>query len=308
MLAENFIGGKVLFHGDSGQKIHNKWKFTNKPSCYAVDPTNWYMSEKLDGVRAFWNSETGFHSRNNNAFHAPLWFDSKMKSCCDKNWILDGELYIQGKDASFVSGTVRRKNSEKDWDTVCFFVFDIIGTEGNFEERTNFLKSLLSKCNDELSQFDDARITSNFIYLPQIKVKNMEHAYEFYKHIITSNGEGIVLKDSNSLYEHKRSHKLLKWKPVPTAEAKVIGFLEGTGKYKNKLGTFLVSNGKEFHLSGKMTDQFRSQYVFKNHKLDRILSDSVPHMNDYVTYEYMTLTSHGIPRQAVFVGLRILKD
>jgi DNA ligase-1 len=297
MLAENFVGGKVLFYGDSGKKMGNKWKFTNVPSYYAVDPTNWYMSEKLDGVRAIWNSQTGFHSKNNNAFHAPLWFDEKIKLCCNKNWTLDGELYIQGKDASFVSGTVRRKNSEKDWDRVCFFVFDIIGIEGNFEKRTKFLESLLTKCDDK-----------NFIYLPQIKIKNMEHAYEFYKHIITSSGEGIVLKDSNSFYEHKRSHKLLKWKPVPTAEAKVIGFVEGSGKYKNKLGTFLVSNGNEFHLSGKMTDQFRSQYVFVNHELHEILSDSVPHMNDYVTYEYMSLTSHGIPRQAVFVGLRISND
>jgi DNA ligase-1 len=299
MLAENFVGGKVLFHGDSGVKIGNKWKFTNTPSCYAVNPTNWYMSEKLDGVRAFWNSQTGFHSRNNNPFYAPEWFDAKMKQCVNRNWILDGELYIQGKDASFVSGTVRRKNSEKDWDRVCFFVFDIIGIKEDFEHRTKKLESILKYCND-----------TNFIYLPQIKVKSMEHAYEFYKHIINANGEGVVFKDSSSFYEHKRSHKLLKWKPVPTSEAKVIGFQEGTGKYKNKLGAFLVQleNGNEFHLSGKMTDEFRCQYVFKNHQLHEILSDSVPHINDYVTYEYMTLTSHGIPRQAIFVGLRIAKD
>ncbi len=299
MLAENFVGGTILFDGDSGVKIGNKWRFTNRPNFYAVNPVNWYMSEKLDGVRAFWSSKTGFLSRNNNPFHAPIWFDEKMRQCC-KDVILDGELYISGKDASFVSGTVRRKNSEKDWNRVCFFVFDIIGLEqDDFEKRTTFLKSLLKTCKDD-----------HFIYLPQIKVENMEHAYEFYKHIITSNGEGVVFKNTASLYEHKRSHNLLKWKPLPTSEAQVIGFKEGTGKYKNKLGVFEVKldNGIKFNLSGKMTDHFRSQYVFKNHELHEILSDSVPHINDWVTYEYMTLTIHGIPRQAVFLGLRILND
>ena len=50
-------------------------------------PVNWYMSEKLDGVRAFWNG-TDFYSRNNNIFQAPKWMKEKRP-----RFPLDGELW-----------------------------------------------------------------------------------------------------------------------------------------------------------------------------------------------------------------------
>lgn len=38
-----------------------------------TNPTGWWMSEKLDGVRAYWNGKC-FYSRLGNAFFAPSWF------------------------------------------------------------------------------------------------------------------------------------------------------------------------------------------------------------------------------------------
>lgn len=38
-----------------------------------TNPTGWWMSEKLDGVRAYWNGKC-FYSRLGNAFYAPSWF------------------------------------------------------------------------------------------------------------------------------------------------------------------------------------------------------------------------------------------
>src|SRR5262249_18432283 len=37
------------------------------------DPTGWWMSEKLDGIRAYWDGEA-FVSRLGNKFFAPDWF------------------------------------------------------------------------------------------------------------------------------------------------------------------------------------------------------------------------------------------
>ena len=45
------------------------------------------MSEKLDGVRAYWDGHN-FYSRNGNQFPAPDWFKEHMPSC-----ELDGELW-----------------------------------------------------------------------------------------------------------------------------------------------------------------------------------------------------------------------
>jgi DNA ligase-1 len=37
------------------------------------DPTGWLMSEKLDGVRCYWNGST-MYTRNGNVFYPPDWF------------------------------------------------------------------------------------------------------------------------------------------------------------------------------------------------------------------------------------------
>ncbi len=297
MLAESFNQpSDFVYPGDSGIKVQNKWQFSNQLTSYKINPKDWFMSEKIDGVRCFFSLENGFQSRSNNTFNTPDWFCSNLKEYQKlNNCIIDGELSIYGKDASFVSGTIRRKNSEKDWDKVIFYVFDIIGIDKIFRDRTKILYDLVKDCKDV-----------NIVYLPQYVCKNMDDAYQFYKQIVKQNKEGLVFKNPNSFYEFKRSNNLLKWKPIPTMEGKVIGFHEGSGKFKNKLGTFEIelSNNITFKLSGKMTDEFRSQYVFKNHKLSTILSEDVPHLNDIVTFEYMTLTIHGIPRQAVFIGKR----
>lgn len=46
------------------------------------DPTGYLISEKLDGVRAYWNG-TSFYSREGNPFYAPEWFTKRMpKDVC----------------------------------------------------------------------------------------------------------------------------------------------------------------------------------------------------------------------------------
>lgn len=41
------------------------------------DPTGYMISEKLDGVRAYWDG-TNFYSREGNPFYAPAWFTKRM--------------------------------------------------------------------------------------------------------------------------------------------------------------------------------------------------------------------------------------
>ena len=55
------------------------------------DPTGWLMSEKLDGVRCYWNGKDMF-TRNGNPFYAPTWWKEKLPKIA-----LDGELW-SGRD------------------------------------------------------------------------------------------------------------------------------------------------------------------------------------------------------------------
>ena len=53
-----------------------------------VDLAGWWMSEKLDGVRAYWDGH-GFMSRQGNRYHAPDWFVAGLPDVP-----LDGELWL----------------------------------------------------------------------------------------------------------------------------------------------------------------------------------------------------------------------
>ncbi len=54
----------------------------------------WWLSEKLDGVRAYWDGGR-FFSRQGNLFHAPDWFTEKLPPVP-----LDGELWLARRVSS----------------------------------------------------------------------------------------------------------------------------------------------------------------------------------------------------------------
>ena len=53
-----------------------------------VDPTGWLMSEKLDGVRCYWDG-TKMYTRTGNDFFPPQWFTDGLPV----DLALDGELF-----------------------------------------------------------------------------------------------------------------------------------------------------------------------------------------------------------------------
>ena len=144
----------------------------------------------------------------------------------------------------------------------------------------------------------------------------MDEAYKLYKTYIEKGAEGAMLRPSNSIYEYKRSKLLLKWKPSLDAEAIVIGYNEGMGRLKEKLGTFQVQlinditkkveKDKEFSLSGRLSDEFRNQYKFKDGKVIQApeKNDEYPIIGDKVTLTFMEYTDKGIPRQPIFQRIR----
>lgn len=57
------------------------------------NPKGWYMSEKLDGVRCYWNGKA-MYTRNGNLFYPPdYWIEGLPKNLC-----LDGELWSGRND------------------------------------------------------------------------------------------------------------------------------------------------------------------------------------------------------------------
>src|SRR5437588_1391444 len=102
-----------------------------------ADPAGWWLSEKLDGVRAYWDGKQ-FFSRLGNLYHAPDWFIAGLP-----NVPLDGELWLGRKQFQRAVSIVRRQDKNDLWKEMRFLVFDAPAVDGEFEQRLCFVQDLL---------------------------------------------------------------------------------------------------------------------------------------------------------------------
>lgn len=238
------------------------------------DVAGWWLSEKLDGVRAFWDGRR-FLSRQGNVFHAPSWFTAGLPT-----WPLDGELWLDRKRFQETVSIVRRQDQPDSWRHVSFVVFDAPAYDAPFEARTEFLEA---KFRQHSLLF--ARV------LPQCRCSNSNHLRDELARIEALGGEGLMLRQPQSRYEAGRSGTLLKVKSFHDDEALVIDHVPGRGRHKGRLGALLVRlpNGTEFSVGTGLSDAQR---------------ESPPTIGATITFRYQELTEGGVPRFPSFVSVR----
>ena len=103
------------------------------------------MSEKLDGVRCYWNGSK-LYSRNGNQFFAPQWFTDALP----KNIALDGELFTKRGDFQNIIGIVKAhdtKNSKGSWKDITYMVFDAPLLNQKFSKRLEAIEKELKGCD-----------------------------------------------------------------------------------------------------------------------------------------------------------------
>ena len=67
------------------------------------DPTGWLMSEKLDGIRCYYDGESKLYTRTGNPFYAPDWWKKNLPKIA-----MDGELWTRRDDFQGLSSIVRK--------------------------------------------------------------------------------------------------------------------------------------------------------------------------------------------------------
>lgn len=240
-----------------------------------VDVARYWVSEKYDGVRAYWDGER-LLTRAGNPLHAPEWFT--------RGWPktpLDGELWAGRGQFETVTATVRDLDpDDAAWRNIRFMVFDLPTHGGTFNTRLAGLRSLLTSLHiDWLREVEQSRVTDATQLLQQLES------------VAAAGGEGLMLHREDSLYRAERSDDLLKLKPYQDAEAEVIAHLPGQGKYLGMLGALQVRNGDgvQFRIGTGFTDEQRRH---------------PPPIGSWVTYSYHNVTARGIPRFARFLRMR----
>lgn len=244
-----------------------------------LDPADYWISEKLDGVRARWDGRQ-LVSRGGHAIAAPAWFTAGWPAVP-----LDGELWGgRGRFEQTVS-TVRRQVPDDDtWRALRFMVFDLPAHEGTFTQRLQALQALLHPT-------PGAPASPWLRAVPQARGTTREALTRQLQDIVRAGGEGLMLHRGGATYRQGRSADLLKLKPFDDAEALVIGHEPGKGKYAGQLGALRVRtpDGREFRLGSGLSDALRRD---------------PPPPGTWVTYRHQGLTDRGQPRFARFLRIR----
>jgi len=239
-----------------------------------TDLTGWFISEKLDGVRAYWTGQQ-FLSRQGNVYHAPAWFTDGLP-----NVPLDGELWLDRKAFQRTVSIVRRQDQSDHWREVRFVLFDAPAAKGGFEARQEFLEATVA---DHQPQF--ARV------LEQNRCRGLSHLREELSRITSLGGEGLMLRQPGSRYEVGRSNTLLKAKVMLELDAQIVEHVAGQGRHRGRLGALLVklANGLTFNVGTGFSDAER---------------ESPPIIGSVITVRYQELTDRGVPRFPSFVRVR----
>lgn len=239
----------------------------------AVDPTGYWMSEKLDGVRAYWDGSDMF-SRNGNRFDIPDWF----RVLLPRQTHIDGELYVgPGKFNDAVSIVRSGRADPQRWQSIRYMVFDLPEHPGVFEDRMKALDRVAS--------------TIPFLALRQVLCTSPKHLKQFHDSVRARGIEGTMLREANSYYERKRSRTLLKVKDFMDTEARVVGYVPGAGRHKGRLGAYEAElpNGTRFSVGTGLSDKDREKPV---------------RVGTQITVRFQELTPAGVPRFPSFVGVR----
>jgi DNA ligase len=238
------------------------------------DLSGWWLSEKLDGVRAYWDGEK-ILSRLGNLFHTPDWFTAHLPPIP-----LDGELFAGRKKFQETVSIVRRQDRSDLWRDIRFVLFDAPGHDGPFEERLAQCRSVAEQASSPYLEALDHEIC-----------RSPEHLQEELARIEGLGGEGVMARQPGSPYHRGRSFTLVKIKTFLDAEAIIVGHQAGTGRHKGRLGSLLVElpNGVQFSVGTGLSDAQR---------------EDPPSIGTVINFRYQELSRDGVPRFPSYGGVR----
>ena len=236
-----------------------------------IDLSGWWLSEKLDGVRAYWDGRQ-FRSRLGNTFHAPDWFVAGLPEVP-----LDGELWLDRKAFQRTVSIVRRQDRSDHWRQLKFVLFDAPAIDEGFEARYAYLQEIVKEHRPSHAQV-----------LAQQRCTGLDHLQQELARVESLGGEGLMLREPSSRYQIGRSPTLLKVKTFHDAEARVVAHVPGRGRHRGRLGALAVElpDGTSFSVGTGFSDAQRK---------------APPAIGSLITFRYQELTDGGVPRFPSFV-------
>eukprot|EP01114_Cavostelium_apophysatum_P022095 TRINITY_DN7884_c0_g1_i1.p1 TRINITY_DN7884_c0_g1~~TRINITY_DN7884_c0_g1_i1.p1 ORF type:complete len:873 (-),score=176.06 TRINITY_DN7884_c0_g1_i1:3235-5853(-) len=203
-----------------------------------TEPTGWWLSEKLEGVRAQWNPKTKqFVSKQGKEIPMPESFKRSMNL---PDISLDGDLWYGRGSLQRLYSIIKSPN-EDDWANLIYRVSDTPDAKHRtrpFEERLDILKNVLS-----------AR-PSNNVELTKVELcEGREHLNKMLSDVLEAGGKGLILRKFGSFYEPGKSGNMLSVMPNQDADVKFLGLHNSFGllcEQTNKMKCIVQCSGQTY--------------------------------------------------------------
>ena len=239
-----------------------------------IDLSAYWVSEKLDGVRAFWDGAR-LISRGGNGFSAPSWFTAGFPPVA-----LDGELWVGRGRFEETASIVTRSLPHDGWRHVRYMVFDLPDDPEIFDVRLDHLRATVAASQSEF-----------LAVVVQEKVADHRSLLNRLDQVTAAGGEGLMLHRGDSRYRGGRGMDLLKLKRFDDAEGVVIAHNPGKGKYSGMMGSVTVrtADGTTVKIGSGFSDDERK---------------APPPIGVMITFKHQGFTNKGKPRFPVFWRIR----
>ena len=240
----------------------------------------WLMSEKLDGVRGYWDGKKLF-SKNGNLLYPPPAFTRSLPP-----FPLEGELWGGRGTFEKTVSIVKKKIPHKGWLDIQFAIFDVPQEQSSFSSRIQIARNWFT-----------SHPSSYAFVIPQKYITETTQIKDELERIEKLGGEGLIVRNPDAPYRTGRSNDILKVKKFLDTEAVVIGYLPGKGRNLGRLGSLLVelidTPDIRFKIGSGLSDAVRN---------------SPPPIGTIITFKYFGFYESGLPRFPSFIRIRTDAD
>ncbi len=239
-----------------------------------IDISNWLMSEKLDGVRGYWDGER-LLSKNGIPFNPPAAF---LKNFPD--FALEGEIWGGRNTFEKTVSIVKTRKAHNGWLDLKFGIFDVPEAGNGFERRLNMASQWFAKHPSDYA-----------FVISQKTVKGKEQLKEELVRVEKMGGEGLIIRKPDSLYTTGRSDEIMKVKSYHDMDAVVVDHLDGEGRNLGRLGSLLV----------ELPDRTRFKIGTGFSDKDR---ENPPQIGSIISFKYYGFYKSGIPRFPSYIRIK----
>lgn len=308
------------------------------PWANIIDPKTGNRKAKIKPI------SSGLWSRYGNPIMAPDWWLNQLPPM-----FLDGELFAgRGNFQTLRSIVAKDVPEDERWRDVQFAVFgsptpasvfaagEIKSPQFHLEIKPVVIKNFIYEreqagvieeflhlppsftFEDELSVINSSLDQNSLCYLHQhMKLSDDDSQAEdqlgtFMDNVLDAGGEGIMLREPNSIWTPKRVGSLLKLKPFSDDQAVITGFVSGRetdkgSKLRGLIGAVVTDyKGKRLELSGFTNEEREFEtsamraHAYENPGVEMPSTFEGRHfkVGDTIEFRYRELSDDGIPKEA----------